>query len=304
MGYTSYSSDDRAGSLRASSYTKARSTGDFSSVFTQTKEGKAAADMIPSPTTMRESRDSTTHPFTIPIIFALDETGSMHDIPKHLIVDGLPTMIGGIIQDGFPDPQVLFLGFGDHECDHYPIQVGQFESGDEEMDHWLTKIFLEGKGGGNMGESYALPWYFAAKHTVTDSYEKRGIKGLLFTVGDEPCLPMYHPSSLGYAKTALAPHQGDKITADECLALAQEKYEVYHLHITENRGDYSLAAWQHRLGQHCIEVKDYTKIPSIVKKIVIDYYKSVSGKLGKLAVSHKKADETASTPDDKKPLML
>ncbi|STD12570.1 hypothetical protein [Chryseobacterium carnipullorum] len=40
--------------------------------------------------------------------------------------------MGGIIQGGVPDPALLFLGIGDHECDAYSLQVGQFESGDEE----------------------------------------------------------------------------------------------------------------------------------------------------------------------------
>jgi hypothetical protein len=66
---------------------------------------------------IRESRDSTDHPNALPIILALDVTGSMGSIPHYLVKEGLPHLMDGIIQKGFPDPQVLFLGIGDHECD-------------------------------------------------------------------------------------------------------------------------------------------------------------------------------------------
>ena len=71
-----------------------------------------------------------------------------------------------IIQSGIKDPQVLFLAIGDHECDTSPLQVGQFESSDELLEHWLTHVWLEGGGGGNRGESYALAWHFAIASIV------------------------------------------------------------------------------------------------------------------------------------------
>ena len=96
--------------------------------------------------------------------------------------------MGGLIQNGIPDPTLLFLAIGDHECDKSPLQVGQFESGDPELDLWLTRTWLEKGGGGNAGESYLLAHYFAAYHTDIDAYNKRGKRGFLFTVGDEPGL--------------------------------------------------------------------------------------------------------------------
>lgn len=120
-------------------------------IFEQNKLRRIHESMEPKKALIRESRDSETHPNSVPIIIALDVTGSMGKIPHHLVKDGLPTLMSGIIQNGIPDPQVLFLAVGDVTCDHHPLQVGQFESGDEELDMWLTRTYLEGGGGGNDG---------------------------------------------------------------------------------------------------------------------------------------------------------
>ena len=137
----------------------------------------------------RESRDSEEHPKSVAIMIGLDVTGSMGSVPEHLVKHGLPHMMDEIIKAGEPDPQVLFMGIGDHEFDRSPLQVGQFESSDELLDKWLMDTYLEGGGGGNDGESYMLAWYFAARHTKIDCWEKRKEKGFLFTIGDEHNLP-------------------------------------------------------------------------------------------------------------------
>lgn len=271
MGYTSYRSDSRK--LRATSlgfYTKSSDD-----IFTQSKERKIHESMVPSKALLRESRDSDTHPNTIPIIIALDTTGSMGNIPMYLVKDGLPKMVGNIIQKGVADPAILFLGVGDHECDRAPLQVGQFESGDEELDLWLTRTWLERGGGGNSGESYLLAWYFASKHTVSDAWEKRGQKGILFTIGDEPCLKSLPKRAI--EELMGVPCQSN-FSANELLEAAQEKYDVYHLHIMQGSdGRNSLHYWQHLLGQHCIVVDDYEKVGDILSDTVIS---NINGRTG------------------------
>ena len=103
--------------------------------------------MNPNGVAIRESRDSTEHPNSLAIILALDVTGSMGSVPHFLVKQGLPSIMDGIIKSGINDPQLLFLGIGDHECDTAPLQVGQFESSDELLDKWLTDIYLESGGG-------------------------------------------------------------------------------------------------------------------------------------------------------------
>lgn len=248
-----------------------------SEIFTQNSLRMAHESMNPNGITFREARDSAVHPNSVPIILGLDVTGSMGHIPHELIKEGLPKLMGGIIQGGVPDPALLFLGIGDHECDRYPLQVGQFESGDEELDMWLTRTYIEGGGGGNGGESYLLAWYFAAFHTKTDAFEKRGQKGLLFTVGDEPNLPILPASAI---KEIMGQGQ-QTYTVLELLAAAQKCYEVYHISVLHSdQAVRANVAWKELLGENCLSIEDHREIPNVIKKIICDKHKNSGLGLG------------------------
>ena len=240
-------------------------------IFTQSKERRIHESMIPSKALLRESRDSVNHPNSVPIIIALDTTGSMGDIPHYLVKEGLPKMVGNIIQKGVPDPQILFLGVGDHECDRAPLQVGQFESGDEKLDLWLTRTWLERGGGGNAGESYLLAWYFGAKHTVLDCVEKRGEKGILITIGDEPGLTSLPRRSV---EEIMGKDVQGNYSDQQLLDLVSESYDVYHLHI-HHGGGYKRAEdyWKHILGQHCIIVDNYENVSEVISNLVVSNVK-------------------------------
>jgi hypothetical protein len=155
-------------------------------------ERRLNAQMNPKGVKVRESRDSANHPNSIGIIFALDETGSMQGIPDYLVREGMPGFMELLIDGKFvDDPQVMCIGIGDATTgEPAPLQVGQFEAEAELMDKWLTSIYLVGNGGGNGGESYDLAFYFAARHTNMDCWEKRKKKGYLFVTGDEPHLDL------------------------------------------------------------------------------------------------------------------
>lgn len=258
MGNTSYNYSSR--SLRAS--VSGYATKSVDQLFTQNIKRSIHESMNPRGITIRESRDSETNPNTTPIIFALDVTGSMRKVPHYLIKEGLPKMVSKMIQLGIPNPQILFLAIGDGITDIAPLQVGQFESGDEELDMWLTRTFLEGGGGANNGESYNLAWYFAGTKTAIDSLEKRGKKGFLFTIGDEPCLE-------GISSRMLEGITGETVQStlsnQELLNMAKEKYNVFHLQVLEGqKGHQSLPFWQELLGQNCIEIKDQREIADVI----------------------------------------
>ena len=238
-------------------------------IFLQNKKKQIHESMEPSKALLRESRDSESNPNSLPIIIALDVTGSMRTIPHSLVKEGLPNMVANMVQRGVADPAILFLGIGDHTCDTAPLQVGQFESGDAELDLWLTRTWLEGHGGSNNGESYLLAWYFASKHTITDAWEKRGQKGFLFTIGDEPCLDSLPKHAI---EELMGKEPQSSYTARELLEAAQERYEVFHLHMMQgNDGRNSLHYWEKLLGQRCIVVDDYDKVGDIIAETVVSH---------------------------------
>lgn len=226
---------------------------------------------------VRESRDSEEHPQSFPIIIALDITGSMNDIPEYLIKHAFPDIMKSVMDGGVVDPQVCFVGIGDHYSDRAPIQVGQFESSDELLDKWLKTLWLEGGGGGNGGESYSLAWYFATKHTSTDSFLKRGKKGVIISIGDESC----HRS---INSTTIKILFGDSLETDmvskDILREAQKSWMVYHIHLGCGSGydDIDAKAWKNLLGENLIleplNSRRRLNVARDIPKIIISAYNS------------------------------
>lgn len=269
MGGGFYSVSNR--SLR--SKTLGYDTKSANEIFTERNINSA---MSPYGVNIRESRDSNDHPNSLAIVIGLDVTGSMGSIPHHLVKEGLPTMVGTIIQSGIPDPQILFLAIGDHEYDNSPLQVGQFESSDELMDLWLTKTYLEGGGGGNDGESYLLAWYFASKHTSIDCFEKRGQKGFLFTIGDEPTLKSVPKRRL---EGILGEGQYSDVTANELLENASKSYNVFHIHIRETMAGSrttTINGWKELMGDHVLIAEHKDDVPKIISETILKYHSSPS----------------------------
>jgi len=263
MGGSYYSVTDRSTRSVAQGY----QTKHKDDLFEQNKKREIHESMDPKKIRLRESRDSENHPNSVPVIVGMDETGSMDIVPEYLVREGLPKIMSGIIERGVPDPQILFLGIGDSKCDHAPFQVGQFESGDAELDMWLTRVWLEGSGGGNGGESYHWAWYFAAMHTVTDAWEKRKQKGFLFTIGDERCLSELSAREISEVM-GYTPERSFR--TEDLLAMAQEKYNVYHLHIMQGaQGHYTLSYWKKLLGENCIVIDNYTGVSKAISDVVI-----------------------------------
>lgn len=264
MGHSSYSVDART--IRATSV--GYDTKSKEEIFTQSKSRTIHSEMSPVGVVFRESRDSDAHPLTIPIQLYLDVTGSMGHIPHEMIKNGLPKLMGTLIQRGLKDASLMFGAIGDHECDRFPLQIGQFESGDSELDMWLTRTYLEGGGGENAGESYPLAWYFAAQHTRTDAWEKRQTKGFVFTVGDEPYLRGLPVSALKKIMGDTATGQ-DSYAAEDLYAAACVQNHVYHIHI-EHGGVGLNHKWKELLGNNLIVLNDYTALSSVLADVIYD----------------------------------
>jgi hypothetical protein len=244
--------------------------------FTRSTAGKSTAgiytskgldkDLDPKGVKLRESRDSKDNPNSTPIIVALDVTGSMGMLADVIAREGLGTLFKEILDEKpVSDPHLMFMALGDAACDQHPLQVSQFEADNRIVDQ-LTKIFLEGGGGGNQTESYDFPWYFAARHTEHDSLIVRAKKGYLFTVGDEQA-----PAGLTKAKIKEVCGDGiqSDLTAEELLAEVQRKYEVFHIMIAE--GDFARrspdsvkSTWKNLLGQRAIWLDDHKKLAETI----------------------------------------
>ncbi len=231
---------------------------------------KIDEELDPLNVKLRESRDSDEHPKSNAIIVGLDVTGSMGMLAEVMAKKGLGTLIEQINdRKPVPDPAILIMAIGDARWDNAPLQVTQFESSNVLVEQ-LEKIFVEHGGGGNMTESYDLPWYFAAQHTSIDCFEKRNKKGYLFTIGDEQA-----PAGLDqdHIKRFIGDTAEREYSAKELLEMAQRMYHVFH--IVAEEGDYATHAkkavydsWRKLLGQNVRALSDHTKLAEVIVSII------------------------------------
>lgn len=281
--------------LRGASMGYDKATADnLSGAFKQQASRVIHEGMKPMGVKLRESRDSDKHPVITSIILAMDVTGSMGGLPAELVNTGLPKIMGRLIEAGV-DPALLFLAIGDHECDRFPIQIGQFETGDNELDMWLTRTYVEGGGGGNGGESYPLTWYTAAYLTKHDDWDKRKEKGFIFTIGDEPCLKNLPGTAV---KEIFGENVGEKsnYTYEELYKAASERYKVFHIHINHGRSFWE--GWKGLMGQHALQVNSVDEVAAtIVKTVASNQGFSVPAKEKEQAASTSEGtDTTRITP--------
>lgn len=227
-------------------------------------------DFDPKKITVRESCDSVQNPNSTPLIVGLDVTGSMGFIAEHIAKNSLGKLVEGIISTKpISDPHVMMMAIGDIFNDEAPLQVTQFEA-DIRIAEQLTDLWLEGRGGGNSFESYDLPWIFASEKTKIDSFDKRGKKGYLFTIGDE-LPPTTAPAST--LRNRIGVNFQQDIKLDESLAMAQEKYHVFHIIVEE--GSFAKRnlpevnqRWKSLLGKRAINLKHYEYISEVIQSVI------------------------------------
>ena len=218
----------------------------------------------PSKITFRESVDSDINPNSTPVIIGVDETGSMGSLAEKIIKHGLGVVMTGIYdRKPVTDPHILIAGIGDSVCDIAPLQITQFEADVKAITSQVEKIYLEGGGGGNNGESYPLLWYFAAHKTKCDAITKRKRKGYLFTVGDENPLRVISKSEI---KKVFGDDVQEDIDIADLLSVVQKNWEVFHIVVetlaTEHQN--AINNWKKVLGQRVIVVPSEDHLAEVI----------------------------------------
>jgi len=178
---------------------------------------------------VRECCNSEEHPNTIPVILALDVTGSMGEACAETAA-----AIGKIVTslyDKFADIEFCIMGIGDLDYDLAPIQMSQFES-DVRIAVSLDKVYMEHGGGGNDFESYTSAWYMGLHRTKLDCYDKQGRKGIIITMGDEPLNPYLPARELN---AAIGGSEQADIETKALYQQAIQKFDIFHIAVDSPR---------------------------------------------------------------------
>lgn len=223
----------------------------------------------------RESCDSMDNPASTAIIFGLDVTGSMGYLSEEIAKGALNrTMLEIYEKKPVTNPHIMFQAIGDSKSDEAPLQTTQFEA-DIRIAEQLLDVYFEGRGGGNGGESYLLSWYFAAKHTKIDCFEKRKEKGFLFTIGDE-CT--HKELTRGEISRVFGESAQRDYSAIELYNEASQKYEIFHIVMKAGAYSYQKSGddWKKLIEDRAIELspEDLDVLP----EIFVSLMQAVKGK--------------------------
>ena len=229
---------------------------------------------------VRECVDSDEHPNTIPVILALDVTGSMGSA-----LEEVSKKLNAIMTEAYKkvkDVEFLVMGIGDLAYDNAPIQASQFES-DIRIVEQLDKVYFERGGGGNQYESYTAAWYFAINQTKLDAW-KRGKKGILITLGDEPLNP-YLPKEALKRVTGNETLQGD-VETKELYNEVIKKYDVYHFAINDSHTCYRYyrddikETWGKYLDNNHFKVVTLNELAAQIVSAIVESSNSVIDETG------------------------
>lgn len=226
------------------------------------------ADALNPLNVMRECRDSKEHPNTIPVILALDVTGSMGDTANEVAAK-----LGVIMTELYKevaDVEFMIMGIGDFAYDSAPLQTSQFES-DVRIAEQLDQIYFEGGGGPNAYESYSAAWAFAATQTDLDCW-KRGKRGIIITMGDEqlnPYLPRYKYELVTGQEDCFQTNDRD-INTDAVYTVASQKYDIYHINIEHRRAP-DMSGWKRTLGEDHVYGCHVNSLAQVIAQIIAQH---------------------------------
>ena len=143
-----------------------------------------------------------------------------------------------MMQNYLADPAISFCAIGDAKTDTAPLQVSEFGQG-KEIDQLISKMFLEGNGGGNEHESYELAAYFYAKHVEL----KNSILPFFFLTGDEG---FWEEISSVTIKNVIGSDVYQDFSGKEMWAQLMKKFNLFF--IKKPYGPDSLKQWTEAIG--------------------------------------------------------
>ena len=227
MGSGSWNHSDFLGYSRSVGKSVSADTGRVVSgqVFESTRINEA---LNPRNFEIRECVNSDEHPNTIPIILALDVTGSMGKSCQET-AEALGVIMTDLYKK-YKDIEFCVMGIGDLAYDEAPIQMSQFES-DIRIAEALDKIYMEHGGGGNAFESYTAAWYMGLKKTKLDCFDKQNRKGIIITMGDEPMNPYLPKNALNFAANV---HEQGDIETENLWEEAVKKFNIFHIAVEDS----------------------------------------------------------------------
>lgn len=221
---------------------------------------------------MRECCDTAEHPNTIPVILALDVTGSMGSASLEVAKKLNPIMEN--LYKEVKDIEFCIMGIGDMRYDSCPVQISQFES-DIRIAENVDNIYHEHGGGGNNFESYSMAWYMGLNHTKLDCWN-RGKRGIIITLGDETLNP-YIPRIGNY--TSIINFIGDEVQGDietrDLYEEASKKFDIYHIHVNHGpssryREDNARKTFSDVIGENNFKVATLETLSDVIVDIIIN----------------------------------
>jgi hypothetical protein len=99
---------------------------------------------------------------------------------------------------------------------------------------------------------------------------KRGKKGYLFTVGDEPPAPVLLAE---HVQRLLGGGLQNDLSTRDLLSMVGREWEVFHLMVGEgsyyrSRGADVMAKWRDLLGERAIPLADHTKLSEVIVSVI------------------------------------
>lgn len=213
----------------------------------------------------RECRDSEEHPNTVPVILALDVTGSMGKAANEVAAELNNIMTE--LYEKVTDVEFMIAAIGDFSYDDAPLQVSQFES-DIRIAEQLDKVYFERGGGPNDWESYSAIWKFAAERTELDCW-KRGKKGIIITMGDEILNP--YIDSDAYEDKVNQGLSACGFNTNQICEAAKSKYDLYHINVDHRSWKPSLSTWYKALGEDHVFDCSVKEIAQVIPQIIANH---------------------------------